>query len=497
MKRILKVLLPLVATVCSYFDAAADDLRVEIDKAVTIEGLQPPADLIERIEDRPSASEPGVLAATDYGEEEYPFRPKNALIKSGVPFYTYYALRDGSTHVLHPMAMGRFLLANAGGSRAGDLAEATRSFAHELPNGGLAWYYPRHYQVARMLGDKLKYSSISQGTIISGLTGMAAAGAASPDLAARAFDAMLWPFEKGGVNLAGRAVLEMPSFAGPPEIILNGWIDALIHIRDYAETSGNQKAMEFFRTNVAFLAKVLPNFDAPDVTISRYSDLSPYRVKVRLAEPADVASLQVLYRPRIEGLPAIKVPLRVKGENEEISSYENHIARQNGREAFVWLSCSQLYDTVVAARSSEMTVQLGRGEYDRLATTPGTSGDAIPLESKDDNGLRSVTFGADSGLICGFPTNFSKGGTHNYYHVYHIVGLMLVGMSDEIGEADRKTLLTWALKWKADMEHIQQTENLQFRALQDMVGDINANQSKVRYSSFDKLLSDSNAALAK
>lgn len=490
------VVITAIATSMNFSSGAlAGNLGQELDAAHEIEALQPPKELIALIEEQPSQTSSDVRLVSSFTASELPYRPNAALMKNGLPFYPYYALREGSNHVLHPMALGRFLLWNAKGSLAGETVDAALKVAHTLPNGGLAWYYPRHYQVARMLGANLKYSSISQGTIIAGLTGMAEAGSADPQLAAKAFEAMLWPFEKGGVNLAGRAVLEMPSFAGPPEIILNGWIDALIHMRDYGEISGNQKALDFFKTNVAFLADILPNFDARDVTISRYSDLSPYRVKARLARPQDVDTLQVLYRPKIEGLPAIKVPLKLKEENEEISSYENHIARQNGREAIVWLSCSQMYDTVLVSRSPEMTVETSRGRYDRRATIPGNAGEPLTMPSSSSGDLRFVSLGAQNGLICGFPTNFSKGGTHNYYHVYHIVGLMLVALSDEVDADDRKTLLTWALKWKDDMERIQKSEDLEFRSLHDMLGDINANQAKIAYSDFDKLLSDVNAAL--
>lgn len=486
-------MLPLAALLLTTSGAFA--IQDELDSAVEIRALQPPADLIDRIEAQPGVGLEGVRPLGDFDPAEYPYRLTNVIMKDGLPYYPYYALREGSQHVVHPMALGRFLLRNAEGEKAEQTVEAAVDIAYELPNGGLAWYYPRHYQVARMLGPNLKYSSISQGTIIAGLTGMSQAGAAEPELADKAFRAMLYPFEDGGVNLANKAVLEMPLFYGPPEIILNGWIDALLHIRDYGEISGNDEAIDFFKSNVEFLADILPNFDARHATISRYSDMSPYRVKVRVASPGDVADLQVLYRPIVDGLPAIKVPLAPPLDPDDFSIYDSQILRQNGREALVWLGCSQMYETVLVSRSEELSVQFAIGEYDRRSTTPGSRGDQIMKESEQDGDYRTVTISKDDGLICGFPTNFSKGGTHNYYHSYHVVGLLLVAMSEQVTNEDRRTLIEWALRWKDDIDHIKETEGEEFRALEDMIGDINANQAKVTYSDFDVLLENALAAI--
>ncbi len=489
----MKCLLPVAALLLLTTSAFA--IQDELDAAVEIQSLQPPAELIERIEAQPTLDEDGVRPLSEFEHSEYPYRLTNVIMKDGLPYYPYYALREGSNHVIHPMALGRFLLRNAEGKNAKQTVDAVMDIAYELPNGGLAWYYPRHYQVARMLGPHLKYSSISQGTIIAGLTGMAEAGVAEPELAEKAFQAMRFPFEDGGISLADKAVIEMPLFFGPPEIILNGWIDAILHIRDYGEISGNEEAIEFFKTNVEFLADILANFDARDATISRYSDLSPYRVKVRLASPDDVENLQVLYRPMVAGLPAVKVPLEPPLDAKDFSAYDSQILRQNGREVFVWLACSQMYETVLISQSTEMRVEFATGEYNRRATTPGFGGEQISKDSVEDGDYRTVTISKDDGLICGFPTNFSKGGTHNYYHAYHVVGLLLVAMSGQVSDEDRRTLIEWALRWKDDMDYIEEAEGEVFRDLKDMIGDINANQAKVTYSDFNVLLSDALATL--
>lgn len=310
-----------------------------------------------------------------------------------------------------------------------------------------------------------------------------------------AFKAMLWPFEKGGTNLAGRTLLEMPSFYGPPEIILNGWIDALIHTRDYAELNDDAEALQLFKANVAFLVRIIGNFDARDAGLSRYSDVSPYRVKVRVASADDIRGLQLLYRPRIDGLPAIRVPLELTKDPDNFSMYDNQIVRQNGREAWVWLSCSQLYTTTLVSASSSLSIEVQTGQIKRRKTTPGSGGKVLKFEAQDSGPLRSVTLSSDDGLICGYPTNFLKNGKINFYHVYHVVGLLLVAMSKELTPLERTTLIRWALKWKSDIDIVSRDEGLQFSELQDMLEGINANQSIISYSKFPDLLKDAEAAL--
>lgn len=471
------------------------DIATEIAKAKTIEAVQPPGELIEMIEQRPRLGDPGVSTMSSFDKEDMPYQISAALIKDHLPFYPYYALKDDANHVLHPMALGRFLKRNATGNKVESILNAAIGVAYELPNGGLAWYYPRYYNVARMLGDHLKYSSISQGTILSGLTEIAEQNDSIDfGYAGKAYMAMLWPFERGGVNLANRAVLEMPSFESAPEIILNGWIDALLHIRDYAETTGNEEAMGFFRENIRFLVKILPVFDAPEAGISRYSDSSPYRVKVTLSKPEDVETLQVLYRPIFEGLPTIHVPLRRTRDQDDFSPYNNQIFRQSGKRAHVWITCSQLYETVLISSSDTMRVEFDAGTLSRRQSTPGRGGETVVINGESSGDLRYVTLGPERGMVCGYPTNFLKGGKKNYYHVYHIVGLMLLALGDGVDPGQRTELIEQSLAWLDDMRDIEQREGLEFHPLQDMLRDINANRSIVTFTDFAQLLDDAKAA---
>lgn len=453
--------------------ALAGSIVYELDSALTIEAIQPPAALIERIEHR----------IPDDGRES-----TAPLIDGHLPYYLYRSLQDESLRVIHPMRLGRFLGDQAGAEEVRDILDAALDIAFELPNGGLAWYYPRHYKVNRMTGENLKYSAISQGTLIAGLGAIAKQNDDIDDrYARRAFDALLWPYEKGGVNFDDRAILEMPSFAGPPENILNGWIDALLHVRDFAELYNDDKALRVFRSNIAFLVDVLPNFDDREAGLSRYSDLSPYRARVTLARPDDVDTMEVLYRPRIDGLPSIRVPLERVSDPDNFSIYDNSILRQNGRTAFVWLSCSQIFETVLIARSDYMVAEIDSGTLNRRQSTPGYGGTIIDFESQADGDLRQIAFTAEDGLICGYPTNFSHDEGMNPYHVYHVVGLLLLALGDHVTDEQRSILIEWALRWHDDVERISHDEGLAFRDPDEWLRLIRNSQLKPDYRSFSEL----------
>ena len=470
-------------------DGATTGILADLSRADRITPEQPAPSLIARLETLVEEGKEGARAAVDFNEAAMPYQTERTLTKDYLPYYPYYALKGSARHVVHPMALGRFIKANSKSEAAAKIIEAALGIAHRLPNGGLAWYHPRHYRVNRMLGEKLKYSSLAQGTLLAGFT------VASRDNnqismthAAQTYKAMEWPFEKGGVNLAGRVVLEMPSFDGPPEIILNGWIDALLHVRAYARAARDEQALGFFRENVRFLARILPHFDAPADGLSRYSDVSPYKVKITLGTAEDAGGLEVLYRPELPELKPIRVPLASPENAKGLSIYENHITRISGTTVSAWLSCSQLYETVLLAKSSVLGVELDTGVVNRRQSSPGSGGQTLRLEGQAlDPARKFVAFGPKSGLICGYPTNFSKGGTTNYYHVYHVIGLMLLAMGGDVELIEQRALLDWAFKWRRDMAKMEKEEGLPFQDPEDLLKRTNESLAGVEFESFQAL----------
>lgn len=450
-----------------------------LEKAQKIEPVQPSSELIRSIERSVSPEDEGLKKIGD------------VLVKDNLPYFFYKSQKNGDRAIIHPMRTGTFLLKAAEDAETPAYVSAFVNLAHELPNGGLAWYYPRHYNVSRMLGTHLKYSAISQGSIIAGLSAASKHNERiSSKLAERAFSAMYWPFEKGGVNLYDVAVLEMPSFAGPPEIVLNGWLDALIHIRDYGVEQNDARAIGLFKKNIAFLAKILPNFDVSDQNISRYSDLSPYRVKATTDSEQSVGSMRVLYIPKISELKPILVPLKPTADTGNFSPYENQMFKRDGKSAFVWLSCSQLYDTVLVADSASLSLEMKVGAYDRKASTPGLRGkDYKPFiyQGKD---ISYAVISPNDGPICGYPTNFSIRGDENFYHAYHVAALLILGMGDFIAEDQKKQLIGFAIKWYGDIDILERKEGLKFRDLSSVLNGIGKGRLVAGHSLNEDLLND-------
>lgn len=472
------------------------DLNRAINPANTVQLLP---EIIEIISMTFSKEDNSVLHPQDFSIEEFPWQGCNMVFKDLIPYYPYLYLPEGKDYVFHPMALGRFLIRNTDSTIIDKFNEAILKTAVELPNNGLAWYYPNHFQVERMRGGELKYSCISQGVILSGFTKL---GLEVNDdyfkIAQLVFKGMQLPFNLGGINLEGVSLLEMPSYRSAPEIILNGWIDALLHINDYRIVTGDAKAQEFLVNNLNFLAKIIENFDLSEFNISRYSCASPYRIKIILEEEAESASVKILYQPKYEELEPLVIDLEASTNSSDSTSiYDNHIVNRNGNIINVWVSCNQLYDTVIISSSGNMTVEFNAGILSRLQTTPGSGGEHIILKSRPINtetyksyiNLNEVT----NKMICGYPTNFKKDGNKNYYHVYHVVSLMLLALSiSDISEKDlQKELLHWALKWLEYINIIEEQENLSFIDLQDMLDSTNLNKTLITYTSIDKLISDS------
>lgn len=455
--------------------------------AVKIEPIQPPQKLVAAIEKVVTEGTPEVMRPKDFAHETFLPTGMDVLLDDCVPYFKYQYQKDVSGYILHPGRMARFIASSLNSPLLPNIVMKAEKLGFCLPNGGLAWYYPRHYNLARMTGNQLKYSGISQAALLSAFICANKVNNAVPArLANAAFMAMKWPYTHGGINLNDLAILEMPIFNGPPEIILNGWIDALLHIDDYVKLTRDEVASELLTGNLIFLSRVIKNFDCS--RLSRYSDTCPYRVKLLNLTSAAEGNVRLLYIPLQPGLDPIVVYPRV-ADNDSI--YENHIIKKSTRgHVEMWVSIGQNYDTWILAAGSALRAQINVGALSPQRSSPGSDGkridkNGIPLS----DGLMGIRLSKEDGLIAGYPTNFIKN-NENFYHVYHVVSLMLLAMRANMAKEVRKELLYWALKWREDMLYLSKTEGLKFRDCQSVLKGINGGIYAPQYSSFDDLLSD-------
>ncbi len=127
---------------------------------------------------------------------------------------------------------------------AGANREAVAGCLTELPNGGLALYYPRpfdHPLPDQRVSLQRHRARKAAGRLLA-LHPRRRAQEACAGLAcgcARHRQIASVPFEQGGVCVDGKIILEAPNYRSCPETVLNGWIDVLLHLYDYLQIVPN------------------------------------------------------------------------------------------------------------------------------------------------------------------------------------------------------------------------------------------------------------------
>jgi hypothetical protein len=204
----------------------------------------------------------------------------NIIVIDKIPFYRYWQ-DELKRYVFHPMAYGTFLGRLDCDEQVGEYLDSAIRMAHNLPNDGLLWYYPDNYPLDRFLGPDLAPSAISQGHILDAVTRLdKRCDLNLSGIARRVFLGLSFDYYDGGVNLENKALLEIPLFRPAPEIILNGWLHAILNLKNYVEYYRDDQAKELLLVNIQFLADSLGNFHDEKSGLSLYSDLSPYEVRV-------------------------------------------------------------------------------------------------------------------------------------------------------------------------------------------------------------------------
>ena len=322
-----------------------------------------------------------------------------------------------------------------------------------LPNGGLALYYPKTFRVTRLKCQEYIYSAIAQGQLLAGYSRLAKSPHLSPetratwrDMSAAIAASLQFPFQDGGVNLEGKVLLETPNFRSPPEIILNGWIDALIHLHDYLDDGhGTATLRDLFDANIETLAQLLPQFDDERMRLSKYSNLSPYRLRLQFRMPlVTVPRVRLEYRSLVNGFDSFRIDNpRIDGKPGPCF-FENAIIGRPNHRIDLLVSSSALYALDVCVGAQVQQAELDSGPYGIWSHEAAGGGRRIVI----DPGLGSsdeTVIAIPSGLLMtGQPTDFAKG--YNFYHTYHVAALFELSRMTKDDPA-RRTIREFALKW--------------------------------------------------
>jgi hypothetical protein len=400
---------------------------------------QPPRDLVDVISK--------VYRDNDKAEEVLPKAQRGLplVLIDDLPFYNYWQGEEGA-YQFHPMALGIFLASLSCDEAVSKYLDAAVRTAHSLPNGGLLWYYPDNYRLSRFLGPDLTPSAISQGQILGAITNLDQRCSLDlSHLARRAFLGLAFSYYEGGVNLENRALLEFPLFRSAPEIILNGWLHALLYLRQYADHYDDPEAKALLTSNLEFLGQIIDSFYHEATGLSLYSNLCPYRVRIH-HESGPPRQLFAFYKARVPNLSDLVFEL-VPINHDTRSPYDNQIIAQTEKTTDVWVSCSQFYETYLVAEGGPFSITFNTGIYSPHQSTQGSGGEQVQLTSTQVGGYHMVRITAvRNKLFCGYPTNFLKNG-ENYYHTYHIVALACILASFDLSKSTRTKLGTWMEKW--------------------------------------------------
>lgn len=422
---------------------------------------------------------------------------RSKIIIDQLPYSWYPAVSGGQdTRIIHPGPIGRLLLELS--HREPEVRaylNAIEQFGVRLPNQGLAFYYPKSIKISRLLGPDYVYSGMTAADVLAGYTAVLRN---IPDAKAwchakEAFLALSYPWDSGGVNFANHAILELPLFHSPPEIVLNGWLHALLFLHDYVETTMDEEADAFLRQNIAFLAKTLAQYDDEGTGLSRYSDSSPYRISIAFQRNQPL-ELFAYYQSKHAELENIVVPLsRLDNPEGEASPYDNQLLDIDVRRgvASAMITASQKYDTYLLSTNGPISITLDPGRHDWLATTPKASGRRIKLASQFIPGseIHAVMLSTPQlDLIKGCHTSFTKTGRQNYYHVQHAVALLYLSKSGPWKPAERQAMEHYSLKWLEYMKTTLIPPGLSFSPLEDVLAALHRGKAIKRFASIEEIL---------
>lgn len=406
----------------------------------------------------------------------------------GLPFYSYWQNFSEQEFIFHPMVFGKTLGNTEPELTVDEIDSLLKKVGQRLPNQGWAVYYPNHFRLARMRDQTFVYSCISQGDIINGLM-RSFNRSSDPRLkkwALRIERGMLMKFEKGGVNL-GPALLEIPNFKSCPEIILNGWLHAILALGDMSILLKTTEPQPFITRNIEFLLKNKNAWENDEVGLTNYSDTSLHRVRI---QPSNArAAVKARYMSHVKELGNYEALLLDDFADTDNAYNFRRLKMLGAKNQFLAsIAVSKLFATSVWS-SSPFSMFYRNSTHDPLKSQP------IPVGPWKEVKSSAVAHGheirmADLGLDVGSTTTFTKSNGRNFYHMYHIVALLYI--SHDFGFLPleiRNKLWRLANEWnRKTSNYASQNPGLQFESLVATLEAINRGKPRRGLENIDELL---------
>jgi hypothetical protein len=336
------------------------------------------------------------------------------------------------------------------------VAKASTSRMNSFRGALVFWYEPEPQRGIRLYARH--YSGLTQAyyAVQLATAGVALKDDELIDSARRVFDSLLIPNTDGGVYFDtkfGPMIAELPQ--EPNSWILNGWQSALASMWQYAELVDSDAARSVVRRSAKTMEAVMPLYDAPNVTNSRYG-LSGY-VTLRLVfgtRPSKIERVAVnipgegeFSLPRLNGTPwQPAIPTSQIGKD---GAPKSKAVKLN---AILSLASSprpnSLRIRIKSPQATTVRLEAKVGDYDPLASAPVNLRWVSVGATESKRGTDDLSFDLPISLIKGVvgPTNFAKKINGDQVDVYHSVHInRLREIADETGV---KGLLPWADKFE-------------------------------------------------
>jgi hypothetical protein len=261
------------------------------------------------------------------------------------------------------------------------------------------------------------------------------------DAAGRVLRSLLVPAGDGGVLYVrdtGTIIAETP--LEPNDVVLNGWLTAMVNVKEYADLSGSEQAHELFDSNLSALDAALPLFDVPELRNSRYGSAGFAYFKLTLPSRGLTAAR---YR-------AQDVALHVPGEQryavaqtegsrweswifpadlEHFADGEATLANRSVRLNLVLNSLSRpatndLELTLESPTGGTALLEMWRGGYDPRSAAPSRDPAWVEIgQAAIQRGANHLRFPLDWAIadLVAYPTSFLKQVEGRFFNVYHFL----------------------------------------------------------------------------
>ncbi|MDP4845220.1 MAG: D-glucuronyl C5-epimerase family protein [Salibacteraceae bacterium] len=282
--------------------------------------------------------------------------------------------------------------------------------------------------------------------------------------ALKIFKSLLIPKDKHGVFhewSGGIAFEELPET--PNSFILNGWLSILYNIKTYADASGNLTADSIFQLSLESLGKLLPKYDNPELSNSRYA-LSgfEYFKLINASDGRVEVEKPCLFIPN-EG--STSLPIADPDTANRWTSYafgSNSQALNIGPGKYTkfnlvlsrisYPDLNELQFSLKAEQSGKLIIQAYYGNYSPRSTSfvnaEWVNFDTINIRS----GLNKIRISIPWTIadLIAYPTSFSKKFGNDYYNVYHFVHIDRLNQLSQY--SDNPNFQLYLNKWNLYVE---------------------------------------------